>query len=207
MRDVNYSILYFLRCYLFMNVLILDNYDSFTYNLFHYLKPLAKSITVKRNDEITIEACAEYSHLVFSPGPGLPKKAGILTKCIKKYKKTKPMLGICLGMQAIAESYKGRLYNQQNVKHGICESIDLLKTESGLFKGLPNNCDVGLYHSWAVENKKTPKEFEITAVGKTGVIMGLQHKTLPIYGVQFHPESVLTEHGKKMIENWVLETR
>jgi len=190
-----------------MNVLILDNYDSFTYNLFHYLKPLVPEVTVKRNDEISVDDCNNYSHLVFSPGPGLPKNAGILLNCINIYKGIKPMLGICLGMQAIAESFGGSLYNQQNVKHGISENIDLLETKNGLFNGLDSTCNVGLYHSWAVNKDKLPTEFNVTAKGKTGVIMGLQHKTLPIYGVQFHPESILTEHGKKMIENWLLETK
>ena len=186
-----------------MNVLILDNYDSFTHNLYHYLKPLVQSVTVKRNDEVTVKACGKFSHLVFSPGPGLPIDAGILSECINTYKNTIPMLGICLGLQAIAESFDGKLYNQQNVKHGIQENIKLIRTDDGLFKGLSNSCDVGLYHSWAIKNDSLSNKFEIIAEGKTGVVMGLQHKSLPICGVQFHPESILTPDGKKMIENWV----
>jgi len=188
-----------------MKVLILDNYDSFTYNLFHYLKGFTSDVTVKRNDEISVEEVDTYSHLVISPGPGLPKDAGILTEILSRYSDSKPILGICLGLQAIVEHVGGKLYNQKNVKHGLQEEIQLLKTESGLFKDFNPSINVGLYHSWAAQKESLPEEIEITAEGKTGVIMALEHKTLPISAVQFHPESILTPQGKQIIKNWIDE--
>ena len=186
-----------------MKVLILDNYDSFTYNLFHYLKGFTPDVTVKRNDEISIEEVDQYSRIVISPGPGLPKEAGILMQVLQRYSASKPILGICLGLQAVVEHFGGELYNQKIVKHGLQEEIDILKTTSGLFKGFGNSINVGLYHSCAAKEENLPKEFEITAKGKTGVIMGLEHKTLPLSCVQFHPESILTPSGKQIIENWI----
>lgn len=188
-----------------MKVLILDNYDSFTYNLFHYLNGFTSDVTVKRNDEISVEEVDTYSHLVISPGPGLPKDAGILTEILSRYSDSKPILGICLGLQAIVEHFGGKLYNQKNVKHGLQEEIQLLKTESGLFKDFNPSINVGLYHSWAAQKESLPEEIEITAEGKTGVIMALEHKTLPISAVQFHPESILTPKGKQIIKNWIDE--
>ena len=190
-----------------MNVLILDNYDSFTHNLFHYLKAYTPEVTVKRNDEITLPEIDAFSHVVLSPGPGLPKDAGILIPLLENYMQRKPIMGICLGMQAIAESLGGKLYNQDKVKHGIQEEVNLLKTEEGIFKGLNPQEQVGLYHSWAVEKQGLPDSMEIIAEGKTGVIMGLQHNELPVYGVQFHPESVMTPKGKQMIKNWLEATK
>ena len=186
-----------------MKVLILDNYDSFTYNLFHYLKGFTSDVTVKRNDEISVAEIENYTHLVISPGPGLPKDAGLLLEVLKRYSTTKPILGICLGLQAIVEHFGGALYNQDIVKHGLQEEIELLNTTSGLFTGFENLIVVGLYHSWAAKRDCLPTSLEITAQGKTGVIMGLQHKTLPLSAVQFHPESVLTPTGKTMIKNWL----
>jgi len=187
-----------------MKVLILDNYDSFTYNLFHYLKGNVSDVTVKRNDEISVDAIDEYSHIVISPGPGLPKDAGILMEVLVRYSTSKSILGICLGLQAIVEHFGGELYNQKIVKHGLQEEIHILNSESGLFKGFDNTIEVGLYHSWAAKKETLPVELEITAEGKTGVIMALQHKILPISAVQFHPESILTPSGKKIIKNWIV---
>jgi anthranilate synthase component 2 len=186
-----------------MKVLILDNYDSFTYNLFHYFKGYTPEVTVKRNDEITGEALEEYSHIVISPGPGLPQNAGILMDVLDRYSTSKPILGICLGLQAIVEHFGGELYNQKIVKHGLQEEIDVLNNASGLFKGFDNSIHVGLYHSWAAKKENLPQELEITAKGKTGVIMAIEHKTLPISAVQFHPESILTPSGKQIIKNWI----
>lgn len=188
-----------------MKVLILDNYDSFTYNLFHYIKGITPDVTVKRNDEISIEAIEEYTHIVISPGPGLPTDAGILMDVIKTYQTQKRILGICLGLQGIVIHFGGELYNQKIVKHGLQEDISLLKTESGLFKGFDDSIKVGLYHSWAAEKDSLPADIEITAEGKTGVIMAIQHKALPIAAVQFHPESILTPDGKQILKNWFEE--
>lgn len=186
-----------------MKVLILDNYDSFTHNLFHYLKGFTSDVTVKRNDEISVEEVDTYSHLVISPGPGLPKDAGILTEVLSRYSDFKPILGICLGLQAIAVHFGGKLYNQKNVKHGLQEEIQLLNTESGLFKGFNPSINVGLYHSWAAQEDSLSEELKITAKSKTGVIMALEHQSLPISAVQFHPESILTPNGKQIIKNWI----
>jgi anthranilate synthase component 2 len=186
-----------------MNVLILDNYDSFTYNLFHYFKGLVSSVSVFRNDESSIAEIEKYSHIVISPGPGLPKDAGVLMDALSQYSESKKILGVCLGMQAIAEHFGGELYNQEIVKHGLQEEIEITENRNGLFKGIANTTHVGLYHSWAVNPNNLPSCFNITAKGKTGVTMAIEHKTLPISGVQFHPESIMTTEGKTMIKNWL----
>ncbi len=186
-----------------MKVLILDNYDSFTYNLFHYFKGYTPNVTVKRNNEITLDEVDLYSHIVISPGPGLPKDAGILMKVLQRYASTKIILGICLGLQAIVEHFGGELFNQKIVKHGLQEEIDILNSNSYLFKEIDNSIQVGLYHSWAAKKETLPQELEITAEGKTGIIMALQHKSFLISALQFHPESILTPSGKRIIKNWI----
>lgn len=185
-----------------MNILLLDNFDSFTYNLYHYLLEFTANVTVKRNDEITPEEAEAFSHIVLSPGPGLPKNAGVLMDLIKHLANEKSILGVCLGMQALAEYFGGTLYNQQMVKHGVTTQI---KTEvhSRLFQNLPTQFEVGLYHSWAIEETTLPSAFQITARSEQNVLMAIEHHTLPICGVQFHPESILTQHGKEIIGNWL----
>lgn len=184
-----------------MKVLLLDSFDSFTYNLFHYLEAMGCEVKVARNNEITLAEVEEFDKIVLSPGPGLPENAGILMDLLQEFAVRKPILGVCLGMQAIALHFGGSLYNLPNVKHGIAE-IAHQKEESLLFKGVSKKFEVGLYHSWAV-NKELPKELKVTAISEKGVLMAIEHHDLPIYAVQFHPESILTREGKKIIQNFI----
>ena len=187
-----------------MKILLLDNYDSFTYNLAHYLRELTgEQIPVIRNDQITVDEVDAYDAIVLSPGPGLPKDAGIMPELILRYSPTKKILGVCLGMQAIGEAFGGTLLNLPSVFHGVATTIDILKPDEVLFKGLPAKIDVGRYHSWVVDETKLPPDLEITAADATGRVMALRHKKFDVRGVQFHPESVLTPHGKTMISNWL----
>lgn len=184
-----------------MNIIVIDNYDSFTFNLVHYLEELDCTVTVKRNDQFDLGEIAHYDKIVLSPGPGIPDEAGLLKAVIKKYAKTKPMLGVCLGHQAIAEVFGGTLSNLTTVFHGVASSISVTQ-EDPLFKGLPASFDVGRYHSWVV-NKPLPEGFVLLAEEGNGQVMAFKHDTYPIYGVQFHPESVLTPNGKQLLKNWV----
>jgi anthranilate synthase component 2 len=184
-----------------MNILVIDNYDSFTFNLVHYLEELDCSVTVKRNDQFALEEVADYDKIVLSPGPGIPDEAGLLKATIEAYAKRIPMLGVCLGHQAIAEVFGGSLTNLSTVFHGVASKITITHDDP-LFAGLPNTFDVGRYHSWVV-NKPLPKGFILLAEEENGQIMAFKHETHPIYGVQFHPESVLTPHGKQLLKNWV----
>lgn len=184
-----------------MNIIVIDNYDSFTFNLVHYLEELDCTVTVKRNDQFDLGEIAHYDKIVLSPGPGIPDEAGLLKAVIKKYAKTKPMLGVCLGHQAIAEVFGGTLSNLTTVFHGVASSISVTQ-EDLLFKGLPASFDVGRYHSWVV-NKPLPEGFVLLAEEENGQVMAFKHDTYPIYGVQFHPESVLTPNGKQLLKNWV----
>lgn len=184
-----------------MKVLLLDSFDSFTYNIFHYLEGMNCEVTVARNNEITLAEIEEFDKIVLSPGPGLPQDSGILMDLLKEFATRKPILGVCLGMQAIALHFGGSLYNLPNVKHGIAE-IAQQKGESVLFKNISKNFEVGLYHSWAV-NSELPAELKVTAISEDGVLMAIEHQALPIYAVQFHPESILTPEGKKIIENFI----
>jgi anthranilate synthase component 2 len=187
-----------------MKILVFDNYDSFTYNLVHYLEKVNENarIEIHRNDKISLEAIAEFDKILLSPGPGLPKDAGILEDVIKTYAPSKSILGICLGQQAIAEVYGGTLRNLQEVFHGVATPVNVIKNDV-LFKGLPETFNVGRYHSWVVDKEQLPEELEVTCTDAKGNIMGLRHKTYDLRGVQFHPESVLTEFGLEMIWNWV----
>jgi anthranilate synthase/aminodeoxychorismate synthase-like glutamine amidotransferase len=185
-----------------LKLLLIDNYDSFTYNLYHYLAEICTSITVARNDEISVEETDEYSHIVLSPGPGLPRESHHLMAIVNRQVTQKPMLGICLGMQAIALHFGGVLYNQQVVKHGVTTLITA-DTKSALFKNLPDQFTVGLYHSWAVREANLPAILRISAKSQDGVLMALEHKKLPVAGVQFHPESILTPQGKNILRNWL----
>jgi anthranilate synthase component 2 len=189
-----------------MNILLLDNYDSFTYNLAHYLRELTgKPVQVRRNDDITLDEIEPFDTIVLSPGPGLPCDAGIMPELLKNYASTKKILGVCLGMQAIGESFGGRLINLDRVYHGQATPAIILKSDEVLFRGLPREISVGRYHSWVVASEGFPPELEVTAIDENGQIMALRHKTLDVRGVQFHPESVLTPDGKRMMENWLKE--
>lgn len=183
-----------------MRVLILDNYDSFTYNLYDYVASFGVSVDVKRNDEISIEEIGAYSHIILSPGPGLPIDAGIMPDVIAGYSFSKPILGVCLGMQGITEFFGGKLYNLDKVRHG--RQLNCFKRgKSVLLEQLPQQFPVGLYHSWAVTD--IPDELKITCLSEENVVMAIEHSELPVFGVQFHPESVLTPDGKDILRTFL----
>ena len=184
-------------------IVIIDNYDSFTYNLAHYLEDLGCEVTVYKNDEFDMEELLPFDKIVLSPGPGLPKDAGQLKEVINTYFTTKSILGICLGQQAIAEFFGATLLNLKTVFHGIATPINTLVSDEILFNELEYEFEVGRYHSWVVNSLDFPKELEITSEDKNGFIMSLRHKQYDSKGVQFHPESILTPNGKKMLQNWV----
>ncbi len=185
------------------NILLLDNYDSFTYNLVHYFEAITGvKPTVKRNNEISIEAIADFDAIVLSPGPGLPKDAGIMPELLQKYSSTKKILGVCLGHQAIAEHFGAKLRQLQQVQHGVASELIVLKSDC-LYKNLPTTFKVGRYHSWVLDNSNLPTCLEVLAIDEQKQIMSLKHKALPVWGVQFHPESILSEHGMEILENWV----
>lgn len=187
-----------------MNILVFDNYDSFTYNLVHLVKSIVPdNVDVFRNDEIPLEKVKEYDKIILSPGPGIPSEAGLLLPLIREYAPTKSILGVCLGHQAIAEAFGGTLINLSTVFHGVATPINITNKDSRLLKGLPDNIKVGRYHSWIVSEDSFPEELEVTAVDENGYIMGLQHKTYDVQGVQFHPESVLTPDGEMILRNWL----
>ena len=185
-----------------MKIVIIDNYDSFVYNLSHLLKELGAEVTVKRNDQFRLEELEEFDKILLSPGPGVPEEAGLLLDVIRTYAGKKPILGVCLGEQAIGEVYGGKLTNLDEVFHGIQSPVSLTATDY-LFEGLPSTVQVGRYHSWVVDQKDFPDCLEVTAVSEEGYIMALRHRTLDVRGVQFHPESVLTPEGKQMLGNWI----
>jgi anthranilate synthase component 2 len=183
-------------------VIIIDNYDSFTYNLVHYLEDLNAEVTVFRNDEFELNELEKFDKILLSPGPGIPEEAGLLLDVIKKYASTKSILGICLGQQAIGEVFGGSLINLEKVYHGVASTVKITKEDS-LFNNLPTEFEVGRYHSWVINPDDFPEELEITSVDENGEIMSIRHKTLDVKGVQFHPESILTPNGKKILENWL----
>ncbi|MFV0529929.1 MAG: anthranilate synthase component II [Flavobacteriales bacterium] len=187
-----------------MKILVLDNYDSFTYNLVHAIHKFTEAgVVVRRNDEITLEQVNSYDKILLSPGPGVPDEANILKPLIQHYATTKSIFGVCLGQQAIGEVFGCQLLNTQKVYHGVSSQATILAEDDILFKGLPKNIEVGRYHSWVVDSKNFSNELEITAIDSENEIMALRHKTFDVCGVQFHPESVLTPLGEKIIENWV----
>lgn len=188
-----------------MKILILDNYDSFTYNLVHYLRELAgdAEMTVVRNDQITLDEVEAYDKILLSPGPGVPEEAGIMPQLIKRYGPTKSILGVCLGHQAIAEAYGASLYNMSEVLHGVSSKIKVVKPEDRLFNGIPSEYEICHYHSWNVNKEDLGSELEVTAYDELGEIMAISHKEYDVKGVQFHPESIMTEHGHKLLENWL----
>lgn len=185
-----------------MKILVIDNYDSFTYNLVHYLEDLDCEVTVKRNDQLTLEEVDAFQKIVLSPGPGLPDEAGLLKTIIKTYAPTKSILGVCLGQQAIAEVYGGSLINLDAVYHGVSTKVTSCVNDESLFDGLDKTINVGRYHSWVVD-PNLPEELEATSIDENGQVMSLRHKVYDLRGVQFHPESVLTPQGKKILENWI----
>jgi len=184
-----------------IKILMIDNYDSFTYNLVHYLEDLDCDVTVKRNDQLTLDEVEPFDHIVLSPGPGIPDEAGLLKEIIKTYATSKRIFGVCLGLQAIGEVFGGTLVNLDQVYHGVATTITVTKDDP-IFKGLPKNLQVGRYHSWVVD-PNVPEELEITSVDENGQIMSLRHKEYDVTAVQFHPESVLTPEGKQMLKNWL----
>ena len=185
-----------------MKIVIIDNYDSFTYNLSHLVKALGAEVTVYRNDQFKLSDLQPFDKIILSPGPGIPKEAGLLMDVIAEYKGKKPILGVCLGHQAIGESFGGTLTNLSDVFHGVQTDIDIT-VDDYVFAGLSKRIPVGRYHSWVVDAKGFPADLEITAVSEEGQVMALRHKTFDIRGIQFHPESVLTPDGKQMIKNWL----
>lgn len=201
-----------------MKILVFDNYDSFTYNLVHLVeKILHQKVDVRRNDKIALDDIAAYDRIILSPGPGIPEEAGLLLPLIRQYAASKPILGVCLGHQAIAEAFGGMLINLSTVYHGVATPIKLLPVNpwradsvadnnfsSGeIFTGLPKELEVGRYHSWIVDEGELPEELEITARDENGYIMALRHRYYDVQGVQFHPESVLTPMGEQLMRNWL----
>jgi anthranilate synthase component 2 len=205
-----------------MKILVFDNYDSFTYNLVHLVEKIIHDrIDVYRNDQIPLEKVKEYDKIILSPGPGIPQEAGLLLPLIKEYASSKSILGVCLGHQAIGEAFGGKLVNLSTVYHGVATPVRIVNRETSnvkgakgslltsnvsrnnLYEGLPDELEAGRYHSWIISKENFPEVLEITAEDDNGYIMGLQHKTYDVQGVQFHPESVLTPMGEKIMRNWL----
>ena len=184
-------------------ILIFDNYDSFTYNLLHTVQSLSHTdVDVIRNDRMTLEEVERYDKIILSPGPGLPEEAGLLLPLIERYAATKCILGVCLGHQAIGQLFGAKLENIPHVFHGVQTPAQIV-AEDYLFAGLPEEMEVGRYHSWIVSSENFPSELQITALDKEGTIMALRHRTLDLHGVQFHPESILTPQGTAIIRNFL----
>lgn len=185
-------------------ILVFDNYDSFTYNLVHLIEQITGSkVDVIRNDGIQLGEIDRYEKIILSPGPGIPEEAGLLKKLISRYAETKSILGVCLGHQAIAEVFGGKLINLDSVFHGVATPVYVKKADETLFNGLPGEFAAGRYHSWIVDRDTLPDCFDLTAEDASGQIMGISHKNFDLKGVQFHPESVLTSHGRELLENWL----
>ena len=186
-----------------MKVLVLDNYDSFTFNLVQYIERiLASKVDVFRNDQITLENVAPYDAVILSPGPGVPSEAGIMPSLIQRYAPSKAILGVCLGHQAIGEAFGGKLENLTQVYHGIETPVEVLDAEEPLFHEVPRHFQAGRYHSWVVSKADLPEDLVVTAVDTQGIIMAFRHQTHNVRGVQFHPESIMTEYGMKMLTNF-----
>ena len=183
------------------NVLVIDNYDSFTYNLVHYLEELGAKVTVKRNDQLELSEVGLFEKIVLSPGPGIPDEAGLLKEIIAAYASEKSIFGVCLGQQAIAEVFGGQLINLDQVYHGVATQIQIT-AEDRIFSGIPSEIPVGRYHSWVVD-PDLPEVLEGTSYDDKGQLMSLRHKEYDVRAVQFHPESILTPHGKQILENWL----
>lgn len=184
------------------NVLVIDNYDSFTYNLVHYLEDLDCNVTVVRNDKLALDDVEPFDKIVLSPGPGIPDEAGLLKPIIERFARTKSILGVCLGQQAIGEVFGGSLINLEEVYHGVSTKVTITVSDEPLFKGLEKEIEVGRYHSWVV-HPDLPEVLEATSFDENGQVMSLRHKVYDVKGVQYHPESVLTPHGKLILKNWI----
>lgn len=187
-----------------MKTIIIDNYDSFTYNLAHAVRQAGAEVTVVRNDKFDIDSLDVCDNIILSPGPGIPGEAGKLLDVIRRYNGRKPILGVCLGHQAIAEAFGGTLTNLTDVCHGVQTPVEITVPDT-IFSGLPQTIDVGRYHSWVVNRATLPSCLEVTALSPEGYIMALRHRTLKVHGIQFHPESVLTPLGMKIIENFLTD--
>ena len=185
-----------------MKTVIIDNYDSFTYNLAHLVKELGTEVDVLRNDKFELEELEKYDKIILSPGPGIPEEAGLLLEVIRTYAGRKPILGVCLGEQAIGQAFGGKLTNLSEVFHGIQTNVKI-KNKDYIFSGLPTEISVGRYHSWVVDTEGFPEELVITAISSEGQIMALKHQEYDVHGIQFHPESVLTPDGKQIVGNWL----
>jgi len=185
-----------------MKILVIDNYDSFTYNLVHYLEDLDCEVTVKRNNKLRLEEAEAFDKIVLSPGPGIPDEAGLLKAIIKHYASSKSILGVCLGQQAIAEVFGGKLINLDTVFHGVATKVKISVDDEELFKNMDKTIEVGRYHSWVVD-PSLPEQLEATSFDENGQVMSLRHKIYDVKGVQYHPESVLTPNGKQILENWI----
>ncbi len=186
-----------------MKILVLDNYDSFTYNLVHIIKAKGYAVDVVRNDKIRVEQVGIYDKIMLSPGPGIPDEAGIMKDVIRTYGPTKSILGICLGHQGIAEVYGASLFNIPNVLHGVTSISEITKPDEYLFEGVTTGFQATHYHSWAVKADTVPTDLEVTAVNEDGLIMAIRHVRYDVRGVQFHPESIMTPAGPQMINNWL----
>ena len=185
-----------------MKTVIIDNYDSFTYNIAHLVKELGTEVDVLRNDKFELEELEKYDKIILSPGPGIPEEAGLLLEVIRTYAGRKPILGVCLGEQAIGQAFGGKLTNLSEVFHGIQTNVNI-KNKDYIFSGLPTEIPVGRYHSWVVDTEEFPEELVITAISSEGQIMALKHREYDVHGIQFHPESVLTPDGKQIVGNWL----
>lgn len=183
-------------------VFVIDNYDSFTFNLVHYLEELGCEVTVKRNDQFELDELENFPLLLLSPGPGIPDESGLLKAAIERYAPSKKILGVCLGQQAIGEVFGANLINLDKVYHGIATPVKVTQEDNVLFKDLPSRFEVGRYHSWVVETP-LPEALEATSVDDQGQLMSLRHNTYDVRAVQYHPESILTPYGKKILENWI----
>lgn len=186
-----------------LSILILDNYDSFTYNLVHQVEQFTDEFEVFRNDAISVQEANRFDKILLSPGPGLPKDAGVMSELLKTYSSSKSVLGICLGMQGIAETFGAELFNMPQVLHGVITNCKVLDRSELLYNDVPDAFEIGHYHSWAVDQKSMPNELITTAVDSNGTIMSIRHRDYDVRGVQFHPESVMTPNGLQMIRNWI----
>lgn len=189
-------------------LIVIDNYDSFTYNLVHYLEAILQTeVAVKRNDEVTLDEIENYNHIVLSPGPGLPVESGLLLPIINRYAPNKRILGVCLGLQAIAESFGGTLLNLPKVYHGIATTMYQTTANEPIFRDIPTSFPAGRYHSWVADRTTLPECLHITALDSEGQIMALRHSQYDICAVQFHPESIMTPNGYQMLQNWLIHSK
>lgn len=188
-----------------MKILVLDNYDSFTYNLVHYIRELGygAQMDIVRNNQIDLQAVEAYDKILLSPGPGIPEEAGIMPELIKMYGPSKSILGVCLGHQGIAEAYGAQLYNMPEVLHGVSSKVTVTKPDDRLFTDIPDSYEICHYHSWNVDKEQLGDEIEVTAIDEFGEIMAISHREYDVKGVQFHPESIMTEHGHQLLGNWL----